>query len=138
MGIIVCMIIIPILASNVCAEMDADFNIRGGYGVYVDMTNTGDEPLFDRIWCQLDGPNLQGRYAMSPGMREPLDPGETQSWRVRTPWIGLQWYTKGWSMPCISYCTFNVSFINNGGDQTLFFYKSVDVFYFFGFVKILS
>jgi hypothetical protein len=138
-GILICILMtIPIFSITVASEMKAEFKIGSGYGVQVEMTNTGNEPLFDIIWCSIDGQYFKHRYCMSPGMSEPLQPGESLSWRMRTPWIPTKAFYQSMGLPAISHCTVNAKIYDNGGNNTIYGEKSVGALYFFGFVKILS
>jgi hypothetical protein len=142
-GTFVCMLmVIPIFSLNAAAEKSAEFKISSGYGVRVEMTNTGDEPLKGIIPCSIDAKyfNFTDRYRMDPGMSEPLQPGESKSWRMRTPWIPFKAFQPPLEMflPAICRCTVNVKIYENGGNNTVYGEKSVDALYLFGFVIILS
>lgn len=132
------LMIIPIFSLHATAEKNAEFKISSGYGVHVEMTNTGDEPLFDIIWCSIDGQYFKDRYRTSPGMNESLQPGESKPWRMGTPWIPFIASFFKMTLPAISHCTVNVKIYENGGNNTVYGEKSVNALYFFGFVIILS
>lgn len=132
-GILICMLmIIPIFSIGVVAEMSADFKITGGYGLDIEMENTGDEPLKGWVPFQMSWRFITMNWG-SLGMAEPLQPGETLDWDRRiTPWFPLK------TLPPICKCTINIKIYEGGIDSTIYAEKSVDALYLFGFVIILS
>ena len=133
-GILVCLfIVIPIFTTVVNAdpEPEVEIEITGGFRFQCTITNTGEVPLFDIIWCEIKGKISKICCSGSPGMSEPLNPGESLSFiypHVRS-------FTK---MPFVRYCTYTVTVYENGGDNTIYAEKSVNALTFLSFVKIIS
>ncbi len=137
-GILVCILmLIPVLATTAAADPIADIEINGGLGIKVTITNIGDEPFREIIWHTMVTKFLNHSRSGSPGMDEPLPPGESLSYRWKPLWIPF-FLSISHAIPAINYCTFTVTVYENGGDNTVFGEKSVDALYLFGFVIILS
>lgn len=138
-GIYVCMLmVLPLVATAVTADPVADIEMKGGLGLQVTITNVGEEPLFDIIWCSMTTKLFKKEIAMSPGMSEPLLPGKSLSWKWRDMWRPIAGLFTFQDMPAVSYCTFDVKIYENGGDNTIYSEKSVDALFVFGWVIILS
>ena len=139
-GFLVCMLlIVPVFANTVSADPDPELEIeiKGGYGINVEIKNIGDEPLFDIIWHEMRVKFLDHSRSGSPGMSTPLPPGESLSYNWRPLWVPF-FLNIFHVIPAINYCTFTITVYENGGDNTVYAEKSVDALYLFGFVIILS
>ena len=136
-GIIFCMLLLaPILATSVSADPKVDIKISGGHGLRVNVTNVGEEPLFDIIAVDMNPILIRRGFGMSPGMVEPLQPGESLTWKWRIPWVPMFSMLK--IIPAVTLCKFTVKVYENGGDNTVWGEKTVTALYVCGFVKILS
>lgn len=136
-GMIIGMLLfIPLFATTVIADPKVDVQITGGFGIQVKITNIGNESLFDIIWHEMRTKFLNHSRSGSPGMSEPLPPGESLSYKWRPLWVPF-FFNIFHAIPAINYCTFTVTVYENGGDNTVYVEKSVDALYLFGFVIIL-
>jgi hypothetical protein len=114
-----------LVSTVVAAEPQAEFEITGGLGLTATMTNTGYEPLYGQPWLETHVNFLNKSAIMSPGMKEPLQPGESMTWRWNRPWVPLSLLTRI-GLPPFFKGTVTTWIVENGGDHTIYGEKSVD------------
>jgi len=140
-GIFLCMLMcIPLFAIGATADPKAKFDITGGVGIHITMTNNGSEPLYDIIWCTIESTYLHRWTFMGPGMSTPLASNASMSWRWIPGFKPIIFYIhQSTGIPAICDCTITAKIYDNGGNNTIWGQKSVHARILFGvFVKILS
>jgi hypothetical protein len=140
-GVILCILLsCPLIATTSLAVEKADVQITGGLGIHVNITNTGDEPIsgFPYLIVQTKHFLREVPLSMSPGMKEPLLPGESLTWReipLARPFCRV---IPRQGIPYICLLTVDAKIYENGGDNTIYGEKTVDALYLCGFVILLS
>jgi hypothetical protein len=141
MGVILCILLsCPLFAVTGMAEKKADVQIAGGLGVKVNITNIGNEPLsgFPYLIWQIKYFPKSITLGMSPGMKEPLQPGKSLTWRdipFARPFCRV---LPRQGIPYFCLLTLDAKIYENGGDNTIYGEKIVDALYLCGFVILLS
>jgi hypothetical protein len=140
-GIVICILLsCPLFATTSMAVQKADVQITGGLGIKVNITNTGDEPISGfpyLIWQTKFFPKTI-ILGMSPGMKEPLQPDDSLTWRdipFARPFCRI---LDRQGIPYFCLLTLDAKIYENGGDNTIYGEKIVDAVYLCGFVFLLT
>lgn len=133
------LLMVPIFSFTTVADPKLDIKITGGVGIHVNITNVGNESLFDVILCEIHTKILKRYTSIEKGLTEPLPPGKSLTFRWFMPWIPfLHLYWHQLIVPVICLCNYTVKIYENGGDNTVYAVKNVNALTMFGFVIILT
>lgn len=139
-GIVIGMLMMfVVLSAIVSANENADVEIAGGLGMKVKITNVGNESILGLICAILETKFIHKMTSMSPGMNQPLLPGESLAWRwVPRGYLFVGPFADLNKIPFINLCQITVMIYENGGNNTIYGEKTVNAMYLCGFIILLK